>query len=85
MRKDEQVGGAHTHRLGGVFTSVWPLLVSCSRDIWRAFIASWAFMLVITKFTSATSIFASKVQLTARVYAVIFINPLKILPSGSDR
>jgi hypothetical protein len=65
MRKDEQVDGAHAHRLGGVFTSV--LSVSCSRDIWRAFIASWAFMLVITKFTFTASIFASKVQLTTLV------------------
>jgi hypothetical protein len=49
MRKDEQVDGAHAHRLGGVFTSVWLLSVSCSRYIWSAFIASWAFMLVTTK------------------------------------
>ena len=67
MRKDEQVDGAHTYRLGGVFTSVWLVSVSCSRDIWTVFITSWAFMLVITKFTFATSIFASKVQLTALV------------------
>jgi len=67
MRKDEQVEGAHAHRLGGVFTSVWLLSVSCSRDIWRAFIASWVFMFVIIKFTFATNIFASKVQLTAVV------------------
>jgi hypothetical protein len=67
MRMDEQVDGAHAHRLGGVFTSVWLFSVSCSRDIWGAFIASWAFMLVIIKFTFATNTFASKVHLTALI------------------